>query len=309
MQEIFTNLQISYIIILGDGMKEKLIYDINQYITYLNNSGLFVTVHGKGISGLLEHNIHRHPFCSLVKTDRNAWDKCIRSQQKVFKQYRQDCLFGMCHAGMEEYVFFVNDKTFVSVSGYGVNKNKATERIGRLSQEFFLNKSELLRIYETTLKHQTEDTEALNTLIKPLCHMLSLLQILLTDIPETETKNAVFNSLLAYVQHNFMNDITIWDIAHACVCSESTVSHLFRQYMGKSVKKYIAELRINQAKKLLSTSDLPIGTVAQMCGFSNIGYFPTAFKKAVGLSPTEYCTQTRGRRLDTGGSTKFAIMN
>jgi len=145
----------------------------------------------------------------------------------------------MCHVGMEEFVFFVNDKTFVSVSGYGVNKNKATERIDRLSQEFFLNRSELLHIYETTLKHQTEDTEALYTLIKPLCHMLSLLQILLTDIPETETKNAVFNSLLAYVQHNFMNDITIWDIAHACVCSKSTVSHLFRKYMGKSVKNIL----------------------------------------------------------------------
>ena len=118
--------------------------------------------------------------------------------------------------------------------------------------------------------------------------LLSLLQILLTDIPETETKNAVFNSVLAYVQRNFMNDITIGDIAQTCACSESTVSHLFRQYAGKAVKKYIAELRISQAKKLLSTSDLPIGTVAQMCGFSNIGYFPTAFKKAVGVSPTEY---------------------
>ena len=147
-------------------MKEKLIYDINQYIGYLNNIGLFITVHGKGISGLLEHNIHRHPFCSLVKTDSNAWDKCIRSQQKVCKQYRQDSLFGMCHAGMEEYVFFVNEKTFVSVSGYGINKKRATERINRLSQEFFLNKSELLRIYETTLKYQTEDKYCLRTFPK-----------------------------------------------------------------------------------------------------------------------------------------------
>lgn len=276
-------------------MKENLIYDINQYIMYLNNIGLFVTVHGKGISGLLEHNIHRNPFCSLVKTDRNAWDKCIRSQQKIYRRHKQGCLLGMCHAGMEEYVYFVNDKTFVSVSGYGINKEKATERIKRLSQEFYLDKKELLNIYDTTLKHRAEDMETLNTLIKPLCHMLSLLQILYTDVPEAETKDTVFNSLLAYVQRNFMNDITILDIAHACACSESTVSHLFRQYMHRSVKGYIVELRITQAKKLLSTSDLPIGTVAQMCGFTNIGYFPTAFKKFVGVSPREYRRQTSGR--------------
>lgn len=296
MQEIFAKLQIRYIIALGEGMKEKLIYDINQYIAYLNSIGLFVTVHGKGISGLLEHNIHRHPFCTLVKTDRSAWDKCVRSQKKVFKEYKCGCMSGMCHAGMEEYVFLVNEKTFISVSGYGINKEKAAERIKHLSQEFYLNENELLHIYETTLKHKTENIEALNTLIKPLCHMLSLLQIFLTDIPEeAETENAVVNSLLAYVQRNFMNDITVSDIANACVCSQSTVCHLFKRYMGKPIKKYIAELRINQAKKLLGTCNLPVGTIAQMCGFTNIGYFPTVFKKAVGISPTEYRRQINER--------------
>ena len=75
----------------------------------------------------------------------------------------------MCHVGMEEFVFFANEKTFVSVSGYGVNKNKATERIDRLSQEFFLNRSELLHIYETTLKYQTEDKYCLRTFLKQKC--------------------------------------------------------------------------------------------------------------------------------------------
>lgn len=274
------------------GMINKLIFDINQYIKYLNDTGLYVTVHGKGLSGLLEHNIHNHHYCSLVKTDTNAWNKCISHQKKVFKEYnRNGCLFGMCHAGMEEYVFFVNEQTFISVSGYGVNKEKATKRIIRLSQDFYLSQKDLLHIYDTTLKHQPENIEVLNTFIKPLCHMLYLLQILSADIPKTETKNVMFDSILNYVQRNFMNDISISDIAQASICSESTVSHLFQKYMGKSVKKYISELRIIQAKKLLTTSDLPVGTVAQMCGFSNIGYFPTAFKKIVGISPKDYRLQ------------------
>ena len=277
---------------VGDRMKNKLIYDINQYITHLNNNGLFVTVHGKGIGGLLAHNIHNNPFCSLVKTDEDAWQKCVRCQQKVFKEYKNECHFGMCHAGVEEYVFFVNDKTFVSVSGYGINKEKATKRINRLSQEFYLSKTELLHVYNNSLKHESENTEKLATLIKPLCHMLYLLQLLLTDVPEIKTKSAAFDSLLAFVQYNFMNDISVKDIAYACSYSESTVCHLFKQYTGLPIKKYIAKLRINQAKKLLKTSDIPICTVAQMSGFSNINYFPTAFKKQTGVTPSEYRLQT-----------------
>ena len=127
----------------GDDMREKLINDINRYIEHLNGQGLFVTVHGKGISGLLEHNVHSNPYCTLVKTDSEAWKKCVNCQQKVFREHKRGELFGMCYAGMEEYVFFVNDKTFVSVSGYGIDKNRAIERINRISKEFYLDKNEL----------------------------------------------------------------------------------------------------------------------------------------------------------------------
>lgn len=276
-------------------MKENLIYDINRYISYLNNNGLFVTVHGKGISGLLEHNIHRNPFCSLVKTDSNAWQKCIQCQQKVFKEYKKEFFFGMCYAGVEEYVFFANDKIFVSVSGYGINEEKAIERIEYLSREYFLDKKSLLYVYKNGLKKEKENEEQLTTLIKPLCYMLNFLQFIILDIPErVETKSVLFDSMLNYVQFNFMNEITIRDIAQACACSQSTVCHVFKQYTGKSIKKYIDNLRINQAKRLLSTSDLPINRIAQLCGFSNINYFPTAFKKQIGISPTEYRRQING---------------
>lgn len=294
MQNTFTNLQNSYIISVGDNMKEKLVHDIDRYIAYLNNAGLFVSVHGKGIGGLLKHNVHNNPFCAMVKIEGAAWGKCIHCQQKVFKEYKRECFFGMCYAGVEEYVFFVNDKTFVSVSGYGINKEKAAERIRRLSREFYLNKADLLNVYENSLKHEKEDMQELAVLIRPLCHMLSLLQILIADISETQTQNTMVDSLLAFVQNNFMRDITIRDVAQACACSESTVCHLFKQRTGLPIKKYIADLRLSQAKKLLSAGDLPISTVALMCGFSNINYFPTAFKKHTGITPTEYRLQTNG---------------
>lgn len=288
MQNIFTKPQKTYIIISVRKVRNELINDINNYISYLNSKGLFVTVHGKGISGLLEHNVHSNPFCALVKTDTSAWQKCVVCQQKVFKEYEKGSLFGMCYAGMEEYVFFVNDKTFVSVSGYGIDKERATRRINRISQEFYLESSELLKVYENSLKHKSENIEELNAVIKPLCNMLYLLQLFIADVPETATKSKMFDSILEYAQRNFMQNITVRDIAQACSCSQSTVCHLFKQYMGISAKKYVANLRIDQAKKLLATSDLPISEVALMCGFSNINYFPTAFKKSVGINPTDY---------------------
>lgn len=269
-------------------MLKKLTVDINKYIAYLNSIGFSVTVHGDSISGLLENNIHRNTFCSLVKTDSNAWQKCVKCQKKVFDHAKEGELFGMCYAGVEEYVYFANDNTFISVGGYGIDKEKASNRIERLARDFYLDRNELFRIYEAGLKHKKEDKELLDTLIKPLIHMLSLFEFYLADIPKCEFKNNVHDSILAFVQYNFMNDISLSEIAAACACSESTVSHLFKKHTGVSAKKYINNLRISQAKKFLLTSELSISTIAQMCGFSNINYFPTAFKKQVGVNPTEF---------------------
>ena len=269
-------------------MSSKLIEDINNYITYLNNNGLSVSVHGKIVSGLLEHNIHRNPFCTFVKTNDEAWKKCVKCQQKVFGRCNKDDLFGMCYAGVEEYVFYVDDKTFVSVSGYGIEKEKAIERMNRLSYECHFDKTELLKVYEQGLKHEKENINELKTLIKPLCHMLFLLQITIGDVLTLESESKTFDSILAFVQRNVMQDITLRSIADACACSESTVSHLFKAYTNQSVKKYINDLRIQQAKKLLLATSLPVSNIAFLCGFADTNYFSTAFKKRFGLSPAKF---------------------
>ena len=269
-------------------LQNRLIDDINNYISYLNKKGLSVSVHGKTVGGLIEHNIHRNPYCSFIKTNSAAWEKCVKCQQKIFNICNNDFFFGMCYAGVEEYVFYADAKTFISISGYGIDRKKAMLRINRLSNEFYFDKNDLLTVYEQGLKHEKENTDDLMVLIRPLCHMLSLLQITIGDITYSETKNKTFDSVLAYVQRNYMQDLSLGEIAVSCACSESTLSHLFKEYTNQSVKKYINNLRIKQAEKLLMTSDLPIGNIALLCGFSNTNYFATAFKKQNGISPTQY---------------------
>ena len=162
-----------------------------------------------------------------------------------------------------------------------------------LAKKYYFDKTELKNLYNNALMNKKEDLTELKTLIKPLCHMLSLLQLIIGDISQAETKNKTFDSILAFVQNNITRDITLRSIADACACSESTVSHLFKEYTNQSVKKYVNQLRIKQAEKFLLSSDIPIGNIAQLCGFENSNYFSTAFKKRFGVSPTEYRAKTK----------------
>ena len=52
--------------------------------------------------------------------------------------------------------------------------------------------------------------------------------------------------------------------------------------------RHLINIRIKNAKQLLVDTSLPLSEIAEKTGFENGYYFSTAFKKEVGLSPSEY---------------------
>ncbi|MDV4744436.1 helix-turn-helix domain-containing protein [Enterococcus faecium] len=61
-----------------------------------------------------------------------------------------------------------------------------------------------------------------------------------------------------------------------------------KEEIGVSPKKYLTNLKINKAKKLLTESDDPINLIAGSVGFADALSFSKFFRKELGLSPTEF---------------------
>lgn len=151
-----------------------------------------------------------------------------------------------------------------------------------------VNFEELSTIYRNGLKHEYEDIDKLKIIINPLLHMLSLLHLTLFNVADLREKDSTLDSIIYFINRNFMEKISLADIAVACSCSESTVSHIFKSHTGTSVGAYILNLRIEQSKKLLNTSSLSVTEIALVCGFDNSNYFSIAFKRICGVTPSEY---------------------
>ena len=63
---------------------------------------------------------------------------------------------------------------------------------------------------------------------------------------------------------------------------------------GRSpVFAYLNILRINNAKQLISTTDLPFSEIAYLVGIEDRYYFSKLFRKMTGMSPTEYYKEVR----------------
>lgn len=70
--------------------------------------------------------------------------------------------------------------------------------------------------------------------------------------------------------------------------SYSYFKELFISKYGMPPVKYLTQLRIEYAKELLITEKYSIGEIAEKCGFDNVYYFSTVFKKHTGVSPLKY---------------------
>ena len=92
-----------------------------------------------------------------------------------------------------------------------------------------------------------------------------------------------------FVKENYCNtELTVSDIADRLNISEVYLRRLFARYEGISPKAYLQQFRIKTASAYLSSGGLSIKEIALLCGFRDEKYFSTAFKSAVGVSPTKY---------------------
>lgn len=94
--------------------------------------------------------------------------------------------------------------------------------------------------------------------------------------------------ILKYVETNYMQKITISDIAEQVEFSESHFMRYFKETMGTSFIDYLKEYRLTMAARLLLASDDTILSIAEEVGFDNLSYFNRAFKKHYGVTPSQY---------------------
>ena len=100
--------------------------------------------------------------------------------------------------------------------------------------------------------------------------------------------------MTAFIEKKYAQDISLGDLAEFVGFSTSYTSRYFHKHTGKSFSNYLTELRIEQAKKLLSESDRPVvTTIAKSVGYNNPQFFSRTFKELTGLTPTEYAEKNR----------------
>lgn len=103
----------------------------------------------------------------------------------------------------------------------------------------------------------------------------------------SRSKNLIrLNTVLLYIEKHYSETITNAQLSSLIHLSEDRFNHLFKESMGISPLKYINDLRIKKAKKLLKAGQNTVSEVAMAVGFNDINHFSRMFKRKYGLTPS-----------------------
>lgn len=91
-----------------------------------------------------------------------------------------------------------------------------------------------------------------------------------------------------YVCAHLAGELTLTALADLLDISVRHLSRVVKQAKGLSVHRWVADLRIAEAQRLLSETNLPLHDIARRVAFMGAGAFSTAFRAASGLSPSDF---------------------
>ena len=126
-----------------------------------------------------------------------------------------------------------------------------------------------------------------------LKELYSLLYTLIEEFPKPfdykdKELHTYIQDALNFINSNYMNSITVQEIADYVNLSRSYLYKMFIKNLGISPQRYLINLRMYKATLLLKGTKLPIGEVASRVGYSDSLLFSKTFSKHFSMSPLNY---------------------
>lgn len=156
----------------------------------------------------------------------------------------------------------------------------------------YARKAVQLQVVDYMLKpvNQQELAELLKrialVLLEEKQHLSEPLSLITAAVP---VQNENISLMKAFIEMNYMKDISLPDVAANLNLHPSYVGQMFKRETGDTFVKYLNQVRISKAKQLLEgTKDIPLDIIAKCVGYDNSRTFYKVFRKTVGVTPGEY---------------------
>lgn len=109
-----------------------------------------------------------------------------------------------------------------------------------------------------------------------------------SDDSELRSDRQIYSDILDFIRLHIAENLKVTDIASHFGYNAKYLSHLFAERSGMPLKQFILRQKIDTANFLLTDTNQSIADIAKALGFSDSHNFSRTYKKATGMTPSDY---------------------
>ena len=234
-------------------------------------------------------------YCDRIRRMTGGVDACNRSDQEHFRIVNQtkDSLVYSCHAGICESItpiLYENVVIAYLMLGKFRDENKeysSVKHIRETAEKYGLDKEEMLRAYKKVPVWTERELHAAIDVLN-IC-----IQYIWNENLIYPNKNMLPAQIESYIEANLTADLSIDDLCREFFISKQMLYSVFRENFNDTVKNFILKKRMQEARRLLKETDLPISDISRKCGFTDYNYFIRLFRNKNGITPLRYRKEYR----------------
>ena len=255
-------------------------------------TGMTISVWDANFNQLSYYPLDMQPFCRAIKQSKIGKKRCFDCDKKLCTECvkTNSPVTHYCHTGLIDTALPIKFKD--NVLGYIMfgqvledDNKECSLRLKKLSKELNVDYNLLIDGYS---KLKVYDREKINSAGNIL--LTATRNLLLSDYVEIGY-NTVASKINDYIRKNLSRDLSLRAICLAIGLSKNKLYEIMHEQFGCTVGEQIAKIRIDEAKKLLSTTDYPISEVSALVGVADYNYFTKFFKLHVGTTPLKFRKQ------------------
>ena len=129
--------------------------------------------------------------------------------------------------------------------------------------------------------------ESLELAMLTVQHALPMFRLL-------SSEDSSLTHCIAHLREHLAERVTLTDLTRVAGVSARSLSHRFVRELGFPPMRYLIELRLNHAMKLLRHTDQTVEQIADRCGFSNRYYFTRMLSKYRKTTPAAFRARSKG---------------
>jgi len=152
-------------------------------------------------------------------------------------------------------------------------------------------------IKDSVIQIENTDIEYIKGILNATCYynemivaMSQYFEKILDEIASIVSLNesSEINKVKSYIQEHYNEIIKLETLADLVYMNPNYFSGYFKKHVGVKFKEYLTNIRINEAEKIMMSTDKKIYEIAEAVGFSDYRHFSEVFKKIKGKSPSDY---------------------